>query len=62
MQTMRPSALTYWLLFLIAITDILDKEHVFRRTNSSFPPKLFCIFAEAIARGLAKQLTDSEPY
>ena len=49
-----------WLLFLIAITDILDRKTHF--LSSSFPPKPFCIFAEVITRGLAKQLTDSVPY
>ena len=45
-----------WLLFLIAITNLLDKEHVFRPLH--FLQNLFCKFAEVIARGLANKLTD----
>ena len=48
-----------WLLFLVAIIDILDKEHVF---VLFIPPKPFCTFAEVIVRVVAKRLTDSELY
>ena len=54
----KTQRINVWLVFLIAITGILDKEHV---SSSLFPPKPFCIFAEIIARGLAKRLTGSEP-
>ena len=47
-----------WLLFLITITDILDKENVFVHFISSKTMHRYPV----IVRGLAKQLTDFEPY
>ena len=51
----KTQCINVWLVFLIAIIGILDKEHVL---SSLFPPKPFCIFAKIIARGLAKRLID----
>ena len=64
LPAMRPSALTsgYFSLY-VAITNIYSHLMIKNAFSfSSFPLNPFSIFTEVIACGLAKRLTDSEPY
>ena len=53
----KTQCINVWQLFLIAITGILDEEHVL---SSLFPPKSFCIFAEVITHGFKRGLATGQ--